>query len=56
VSVADALLLMRKEALRQDQVQVILRARHRDIEKTTLLLDLRCVSGGIGRDAAVDYV
>ena len=36
MAVASDLLLMREEALRQDQVQMILRAGHRDIEKTTL--------------------
>src|SRR5262245_54587642 len=48
---------MRKEALWQDQLQVILRARHRDIEKATLLFDLRCAARGeVGRDAAVNRV
>jgi hypothetical protein len=33
VAVAIALLLVSKETLRQDQMQMILRAGHRDIEK-----------------------
>jgi hypothetical protein len=54
VPVAIALLLMREEALRQDQMQVILGTRHRDIEKTTLFLNLRGVAcTEVGRDAAV---
>jgi hypothetical protein len=57
VAVPAALLLVREEALRQDQVQVILCARHCDIEKTTLFLNLRGVAcAEIRRDAAVDRV
>jgi hypothetical protein len=40
VAVAIALLLVSKETLRQDQMQMILRAGHRDIEKTALFLEL----------------
>jgi hypothetical protein len=55
--VASAFLLMRKEALRQEQVQMILRARHRDIKETALLLDLRCAARGeVRRDAAINHV
>ena len=30
---------MRKEPLRNDQMQIVLRARHRDVKETTLFLD-----------------
>ena len=54
---AIALLLMSKEALRQDQMQMILGPCHRDIEKTTLFLNLRGVAcTEIRWDAAVDRV
>ena len=36
---------MSKETLRQDQVQMILRTGHRNIEKTALFLDLGGVAG-----------
>ena len=50
-------LAMREEALRHDEMQIVLGARHRDIEKAALLLDLgRCAGAKIGRDAAVDDV
>jgi hypothetical protein len=44
VAVAIALLLMSKETLRQDQAQMILGARHPDIQKTALFLDLGAVA------------
>jgi hypothetical protein len=39
--VAAAALGMRKEALRNDQMQVVPSARHRDVKKTALFLDFR---------------
>ena len=57
VAVTARALLMREEALRHDQVQVIAGARHRHVEETALLLDLgRAAGREIGRDAAVDRV
>ncbi len=57
VAVAVRALRMRIEAVRYDQVQMILGARHRDIEQTAFLLDFRLRAGGkIGRNAAVDAV
>jgi hypothetical protein len=37
-------LLMRKEPLRNDHVQMILGARHGDVQKATLFLDLKRAS------------
>ena len=57
VAVALRVLAMREEALRHDQMQIVLGARHRDIEQPALLLDLgRGAGAEIGRDAAVDDV
>jgi hypothetical protein len=49
VAVAIALLLVSKETLRQDQMQMILRAGHRDIEKTALFLELGGVACAEGQ-------
>ena len=50
-------LLMGEEALRDDHVQMILGARHGDVEETALFFDLRRASGRqIRWDAAVDTV
>jgi hypothetical protein len=38
-----------KETLRQDQMQMILRAGHRDIEKTALFLELGGVACAEGQ-------
>ena len=57
MAVARGGLLMREEALRHDEMQLVLGARHRDIEQPPLLLDLGGRAGAeIGRDAAVDDV
>src|SRR5262249_61142681 len=50
-------LLMGEEALRRDQVQVILGAGHGDVEQAALFLDLRRrARGEIRRNAAVDRI
>ena len=50
-------LAMGEEALRNNEMQIVLGTRHRDIEQPALLLDLgRCASGKIGRDTTVDDV
>jgi len=57
MAVAIALLLMSKEPQRQDQVQMILRARHSDIKKTALFLNLGGVACTEVRGyATVDHV
>ena len=45
VPVSIASLLVRKEALRNDHVQIIFCSRHCDIEETTLFLDFGRASG-----------
>ncbi len=55
--IALGVLAMGEEALRHDRVQIVLRARHRDIEQPPLLLDFRRRAGAeIGGDAAVDGI
>ena len=55
--VAVRVLAVREEALRHDEVQVVLGARHGDVEQAPLLLDLGGRAGAeIGGDAAVDDV
>jgi hypothetical protein len=50
-------LLMRKEPLRNDHVQIILGPCHGDVEETALFLDLRRASGRqIRWDATIDTV
>src|SRR5262249_25142525 len=50
-------LLMRKEPLRNDYVQIILSPCHGDVEETALFLDLRYASGRqIRWDATIDTV
>src|SRR6516165_9845760 len=50
-------LLMRKEPLRNDHVQIILSPCHGDVEETALFLDLRCAScRPIRWDATIDTV
>src|SRR6185369_4964490 len=57
VTVAAAALLVSKEALRHDKMEVILGAGHRHIEQAALLLDLlRGAGGEVRRNAAVDAV
>ena len=57
MAVAVGALPLNKEALRHDQVQMILGARHRDIKQPPLLLDLGLRSGGkVRRNAAVDHI
>ena len=57
VPVAVVALLMGIEALRHDQVQMVLRARHRNIEEPPFFLDLgRAANCQIGGDATVDAV
>jgi hypothetical protein len=48
---------MREEPMWHHEVQIILRARHRNVEQTPLFLDLVGHAGPeIGRDAAIDHV
>ena len=55
--VALRILLVREEPLRHDEVQVILGARHRHIEKPAFFLDFRRRPGAeVGWNAAVDDV
>ena len=55
--VALRALAMREEALRDNEMQIVLGARHRDIEQAAFLLDLgRCAGAKIGRNAAIDDV
>jgi len=55
--VALRILAMGEKALWDDEMQIVLDARHSDIEKASFLLDLRRRAGGkVGRDAAVDDV
>src|SRR5262245_20303184 len=57
VAIAVRALLMGEEALRRDQVQVILGAGHGDVEQAALFLDLRRrARGEIRRNAAVDRI
>ena len=57
VAVALRVLAMREESLRDHEMQVVLRARHRDIEQAALFLDFfRRSRAEVGRDAAVDDV
>ena len=57
MAVALRRLAMGEEALRHDEVQLVLRPRHGDVEQAPLLLDLgRRAGAEIGRDAAVDGV
>ena len=44
--IAAAVLLPREEALRHDQVEMVLGARHGDVKQATLLLDFRRGPGG----------
>jgi hypothetical protein len=55
--VALGILSMGEEPLRHDKMQIILRARHRDIEQPAFFLDLGGGAGAeVGRDTAVDRV
>ena len=55
--VAARSLAVGEEALRHDQMQVVLGAGHRDIEQTPLLLDHVARAGAeVRRDAAADDV
>ena len=55
--VAVRVLPVREEALRHDEVQIVLGARHGDVEQPPLLLDLgRRAGAEVGGDAAVDDV
>src|SRR5450759_3269338 len=57
MAIAISRLLMSKEALRHDEMEIVLGARHRHIEQTALLLELcRRAGAEIGRDAAIDGV
>ncbi len=57
MAVALRRLAMGEEALRHDEVQIILRPRHGDVKQAPLLLDFgRRPGGEIGGDAAVDGV
>src|SRR3954468_7609116 len=57
IAVAAVGLIVGVEALRHDDVELILGARHRDVKEPPLLLDLVRVAGGqIRRDAAINSV
>jgi hypothetical protein len=57
MAVAIASLLGRKEALRHDHMQMVLRARHRDIKQAALFLDLGCAADReVRRYAAVHAI
>ncbi len=57
VLIARARLAVRIEALRYDQIEFVLGARHGDIQKTPFLLDLFARAGGqVGRDAAIHHI
>ena len=55
--IAVRILAMGEKALRDDKMQIVLGACHRNIEKAAFLLDFgRRAGGKIGRDAAIDDV
>ena len=57
VAVALRILAVGEEALRHHEMQIVLGARHRDVEQAALLLDLGGRAGAeVGRNAAVDDV
>ena len=57
VAIALRALAVDEETLRHNEVQIVLGARHRDIEQPALFLDFRRRAGAeIGRHAAVDHV
>jgi hypothetical protein len=57
MAIALRVLAVNEEPLRHDQMKVILRAGHGDVEQATFLLDLgRGAGGEVGRHAAVDDV
>ena len=57
MAIAETMLLGSKESQRLNQVEVFLRAGHRDIQQATFLVDLRRLSGGhVRRNAPVDQV
>ena len=57
MTIALGMLAVHKEALRHDQMQVVLCAGHGDIEQATFLLDLgRGADTEVGRHAAVNDI
>ena len=57
MAVALRILPVGKEAVRNDQVQIVLRARHRHVEQPALLLDLiRGPGAEVGGNAAVHHI
>ena len=55
--VALRILAMGEETLRNNEVKIVLGARHRDMEQTPLLLDLGGRPGAeVGGNAAIDDV
>ena len=55
--IALGVLSMGEEALRHDNMQIVFRAGHRDIEQSAFLLEFgRGAGAEIGRDTAVDRV
>ncbi|MNJ64919.1 hypothetical protein D3C77_609040 [compost metagenome] len=57
VAVAHAGLLMHVEALRHDQLQAFLGARHGHVQQAALFLDFFGGAGAhVGRDAAIDHI
>lgn len=57
MAVAQAVLAMREETLRQHQMQIILGPGHSDIEQPSLLLDFMGLAGAeIRGHAAIDDV
>jgi hypothetical protein len=57
MAVAVAALRPRKEALRDDQMQIVLRAGHGNVNEAALFLDFRgAACGKIGGQTAIDSV
>src|SRR5262249_8494969 len=57
MTIATRMLTMHEEALRDDQVKIVLGSRHGDIEKPSLFFQLsRCAGSQIGWHAAIDDV
>jgi hypothetical protein len=48
---------MREKSLRNDKMQIVLRARHGDVKETALFLDFcGAACGKIGRQTSIDSV
>src|SRR6266481_1159852 len=57
VAVTSRMLTVREEALRHDQMQIVLGAGHGDVEKSAFFLEFGArASAQVGRQAAIDHV